>query len=339
MPGQRIGAIWLDMTTPRLLLGRGQFSEVYLGKLNGNRDVAIKRMVVENQPNADYNKIPVNQPDAENNQIPENPPDPGYNQIVNQTPSTMRSNRINEALGRLDHPNVIKLLHVEEKNSIKYFALELCDTTLHQYKMGPCNEAMPNEVFVLLDMIKGLRYIHSNGFAHRNIEPKNILISKPPIRIILSDFGLSKPIDLNGSYSVSQDRALLRQRLNEDVQLRWLAPEMLDNPDDQGFSEKRGSIASDTFSMGCVFFFYLTPGLHPFGSGLHSTHMNIVNGKPVNLKYLPEEQQRFRSTIEAMITNEPAARKGLADVENDLLEVIANLNLIEPQMERPDWLM
>ncbi|XP_032799578.2 serine/threonine-protein kinase/endoribonuclease IRE2 isoform X2 [Daphnia magna] len=231
----------------------------------------------------------------------------------------------------------------------RYFALELCAATLHQYCMRRYNGPMPPVAVVLLHIVRGLRHVHCKGFAHRNIEPKNILISKSfPTRIILSDFGLSKSVsNLSGSYSVSQDRSI-----NQDGQLLWLAPELLDNPDDQGFSEKRGSIASDTFSAGCVFFFYLTPGWHPFGSGLDSIYMNILNGKPVILRYLPEEQHRFKSTIEAMILKKPEDRISLEQVENNLQEIIgpylfeAETESIripddgeDGQDERPDWLM
>ncbi|XP_057372086.1 serine/threonine-protein kinase/endoribonuclease ire-1-like [Daphnia carinata] len=252
MTGKHIGAIWLDTTNPRSLLGEGQYSAIYLGKLNGSTNVAIKVIEVEDQPDEKYNQLPEDQPDAYHNQMP------------GQMPAKQRSNRMNEVLGRLKHPNVIKLLGVEEEDSIKYFALELCAATLDQYCRGLYTGPMPREEDVLLQMISGLRYVHSEKYVHRNIEPKNILISKFPIRIILSDFALSKPIDPNGSLSVSKNMSI-----NQGRQLCWLAPEMLDNPDDPGFSEKRGSIASDTFSAGCVIFYYLTLGLHPFGSDLH----------------------------------------------------------------------
>ncbi|KAI9561160.1 hypothetical protein GHT06_012116 [Daphnia sinensis] len=254
MVGRHFGRIWLDTENPHLLLGRGQFSDVFRGKLNGSMEVAIKRIVQENQP------------------------DPRYNQIAAINPDTQSSKRENEALRQLDHPNVIKLLHVEEHNSIKYFALELCAATLYQYCLRQYNGPMPPDAVVLLHISQSGPIPNSKGFAHRNIEPKNILISKSfPTRIILADFGLSKSVsNTSGSYSVSQDRSM-------NDQLCWLAAELLDNPDDQGFSEKRGSIASDIFSAGCVFYFYLTPGWHPFGSDLDSTQRNIFNGEPVLL--------------------------------------------------------
>ena len=139
---------------------------------------------------------------------------------------------------------------------------------------------MPSEATVLLNIVSGLVYVHSRGLAHRNIEPKNILISSTlPVFIKLADFGLSKPVSTSGSFSVSRDHPV-------ESTLCWKAPEMLDHTDDEAFSEKRGSIASDTFSAGCVFFYFLTPGWHPFGhlSSEFSTRKNISEGRPVYLK-------------------------------------------------------
>lgn len=121
---------------------------------------------------------------------------------------------------------------------------------------------MPSDATVLLDIIRGLRYVHFKGIAHRNIHPKNILISSSlPVIIKLADFGLSKPVNDGGSHSISRD--------NRSV--CYKAPEMLNNNPD-----KRGSIASDTFSAGLVFFYFLSKGFHLFGSNPIRIRTNIL---------------------------------------------------------------
>ena len=92
-----------------------------------------------------------------------------------------------------------------------------------------------------------------------------------PVVIKLSDFDLCKSVTTSGSYSVSGGRG-------DDC---YKAPEILDDDDDQGISEKRGSIASDIFSAGLVFFYFLTPGWHLFGNGFNIP-TNIVNKEHVN---------------------------------------------------------
>lgn len=135
---------------------------------------------------------------------------------------------------------------------------------------------MPSNAKVFLDITRGLRYIHSKGFAHRNIKPSNILISEGlPVTLVISDFGLSKPISRDtGSCSISHSNSS-----NGDTAC-WTAPEMLDDPNDEAYGDKRGTTASDVFSAGCVFFYFLTMGWHPFGEPKF-TKQNIKNGESV----------------------------------------------------------
>jgi serine/threonine-protein kinase/endoribonuclease IRE1 len=42
----------------------------------------------------------------------------------------------------------------------------------------------------------------------------------------------------------------------------------------------RGKASSDIFSMGCLFFTYLTQGRHPFSNGsVHTIPLNIIENK------------------------------------------------------------
>lgn len=153
----------------------------------------------------------------------------------------------------------------------RYIVLELCTTSLYQYcdlyNRDLPRPSMPSDATVLFDIVRGLRYVHFNGLAHRNIHPKNILIAinkHSSVIIKLADFGLCKSVNDRGSYSFSQDHG----------SVCYKAPEVLH---DENNREKRGSIAGDTFSAGLVFFFYLSKGYHLFGCNSIHIRINIVN--------------------------------------------------------------
>ena len=64
-----------------------------------------------------------------------------------------------------------------------------------------------------------------------------------------------------------------------------MAPELLKLHDDQVvLSEFRGTIQSDVFSAGCVFFYFASKGVHPYGTtsgfetALNIETQNLVNG-------------------------------------------------------------
>jgi serine/threonine-protein kinase/endoribonuclease IRE1 len=136
--------------------------------------------------------------------------------------------------------------------------------------LGP----MPTKVEVLYQLALGLEHIHKSGLIHRDIKPENVLIWVNPengnVLMKWADFGLSKPIN---------ERGIKGTEL-------WFAPEILKLQDDEkakkGEIEQRGTIKTDVFEEGLVFGYYLTDGLHPFGS-ISQRATNIHENKPVNL--------------------------------------------------------
>ncbi len=218
--------------------------------------------------------------------------------------------------------------------------MELCAASLDQRYLPPGNPAkydgpMPDDRHVLLQIAKGLNYIHSQKFVHRDIKPSNILISKPSslykhtnnVSIKISDFGLSKRTSDGGSYSISGSKR----------DSCWSAPELLEaNINDA--SAVRGSVSSDIFSTGCVFFFHLTRGMHLFGIGME-INVNIIEGNRKKLgtiallisfvifkNYLlyisvklAENHSFARDIIISMTAKNPKERIGLTDVISTLL--------------------
>ena len=116
-------------------------------------------------------------------------------------------------------------------------------------------------------MTSGLDFIHTNRHVHRDINSNNILISLGGDRLIIADFGLVKKVHDTESYSAS----------NTHGHDQWLAPERIlqkYNP----HKNHRTTLACDVFSLGCVFYFFLTKGSHPFGNEW-LIGKNIVEGK------------------------------------------------------------
>lgn len=113
-------------------------------------------------------------------------------------------------------------------------------------------------------MSAGLHYIHSQNLVHRSINPKNILIQAscggcPCFKI--SDFGISVP-----SW---EDYELLHSYDFFKWSTWYHSPELikrLHNRQDK-FDPRTnpfGTFSGDIFSLGCVFFTFLTKGKHPF---------------------------------------------------------------------------
>ncbi|KZR97050.1 Uncharacterized protein APZ42_008288, partial [Daphnia magna] len=121
--------------------------------------------------------------------------------------------REEDAMLKLEHPNIVQLLHFEKDNDFMYYALELCVASLDQLFLKSDNPKkydgrMPRQIVVFSQLASGLEHIHSKKLIHRDINPKNILIMKSPGKIeeiILkwSDFGLAKSVNEKGLHSWS----------------------------------------------------------------------------------------------------------------------------------------
>jgi serine/threonine protein kinase len=165
--------------------------------------------------------------------------------------------------------------------------LELCKASLDQLFLDESNPKkytgppLPHHLTVLLQLAFGLDHIHSKNLIHRDIKPENVLISvgsdDQKVTMKWADFGLSKPVNERGTFSMSGIKGTTN----------WMAPELLKEYSAGHRSNAmpiRGTIKSDIFAEGLVFGYYLGKGVHPFGSNRLKIPSNIEKGKPVNME-------------------------------------------------------
>uniref|UniRef100_A0A671UFY3 Serine/threonine-protein kinase/endoribonuclease IRE1 n=1 Tax=Sparus aurata TaxID=8175 RepID=A0A671UFY3_SPAAU len=206
------------------------------------------------------------------------------------------------------HPNVIRYFCTERDRLFTYIAIELCAATLQQYVEDPSCFPELNPVSLLEQTMCGLSHLHSLNIVHRDLKPRNILLSGPSalgrVRALISDFGLCKKIP-DGRTSFS-----LRSGIPGTE--GWIAPEVLrDTPCN------KPTAAVDVFSAGCVFYFVVSRGQHPFGDALRR-QVNILSGE-YSLSHFMEDIHGendviAQDLIERMISTEPESRPSTACV-------------------------
>lgn len=245
-----------------------------------------------------------------------------------------------------DHPNVIRYFCSQSSDSEKflYIALELCLCSLEDLvekpKSYPKNlRILPsNSTDVLRQLASGLNYLHSLKIIHRDIKPQNILVADltqkkgvSNIRLLISDFGLCKKLDIDqSSFRATTQNAALGTS-------GWRAPELLldhdlmeispssvysvDSTQDQSTlgstgNGKRLTKAIDIFSLGCLFFYILSGGLHPFGDR-YLREGNICKGEydlSILNKKSPHKFVEAQHLISLMIHFNPRLRPNTATI-------------------------
>uniref|UniRef100_A0A8C9VF40 Serine/threonine-protein kinase/endoribonuclease IRE1 n=1 Tax=Scleropages formosus TaxID=113540 RepID=A0A8C9VF40_SCLFO len=168
-----------------------------------------------------------------------------------------------------EHPNVIRYFCTEKERQFQYIAIELCAATLQEYvEQKDFDRHGLEPVMLLQQTMSGLAHLHSLSIVHRDLKPHNILVSMPNahgrVRAMISDFGLCKKLAA-GRHSFSR-------RSGVPGTEGWIAPEVLSED-----SKANPTCAVDIFSAGCVFYYVVSEGCHPFGKSLQR-QANILLG-------------------------------------------------------------
>ena len=162
-----------------------------------------------------------------------------------------RFEREANALHRLVHPHIVRILDHGEQDGTHYLVTELVDGKDLAVRMREEQLTLEDAVGIMVQVCDGMAYAHQAGVVHRDLKPANIIIASDGTVKVL-DFGLAQ---ITGADA--QITSLTRTDLAIGT-FNYLSPE-------QRMNAKAVDARADIFSLGVVFFEMLT-GTLPIGS-------------------------------------------------------------------------
>lgn len=189
---QAVSASVFDFYDKGKLIGRGAYSEVFIGRDKIRNELcAIK---VLQRPDAEHAKL---------------------------------IDRELLVLHMLNHQNIVQIYDIFDTSSKTYVIMEyLAGGELLDMITENDHLAERSAKHVIREVLESVRYLHSIGVVHRDVKPENILCVNRswPLRVKLTDFGLSRVLH---SSAEGNDR-VMRSQCGTAY---YLAPEIAHNLD------------------------------------------------------------------------------------------------------------
>jgi hypothetical protein len=194
----------------------------------------------------------------------------------------VRFKREGELLATLDHPGVVKYLHLVEDAPVTYLVMELIrGRRLSDWARDHDDAVRIEAVLAALD---ALQHLHDHHVIHRDLKPSNILVEDETNRVVIVDLGLA--------WLANGPAATLTQASAWSA--AYAPPEVLADP-----HASRGP-KHDIYSMGVVLYEILA-GRRPAGGNRvplahHRDGLKLIDA--VIDRALAPDEGRFASTHE-----------------------------------------
>jgi serine/threonine protein kinase len=211
-----------------------------------------------------------------------------------------------EAMARLDHPNIVQFLDVDQSGNNFFYAMEYVQGTdlrrLVRYT-GPL--PVPVAAEFTRQAAFGLQHAHEHSLVHRDIKPANLyLTTSKNADGTPADDNLIKILDW-GLSSVRPPG----QRAEQEGQAKYILGTIDFLSPEQALNPNAASIRSDIYSLGCTLYYLLT-GHVPFPDGtIAEKLLKHQQAEPAPLTfYRKDVPAAFSALLKRMLAKRPEDR-------------------------------
>ncbi len=211
-----------------------------------------------------------------------------------------RAIREARAIAQINHPNVVRIFDVVEKDGAPWIIMELVPSrSLFEVLIDDGPMTPQQAAKVGLDVLAALTAAHRVGILHRDVKPANVLLASDG-RVVLTDFGLAT---LVGDATMTRTGIVIGSPA-------YLAPERA--------ADEPADAKGDLWSLGAVLF-TAVEGEPPY---VRSSPMATLAALMVEPPPIPKKAGPLHPVIEALLRKNPAERADAVEAER-LLRAVA----------------
>jgi tRNA A-37 threonylcarbamoyl transferase component Bud32 len=221
-----------------------------------------------------------------------------------------------EALGRLQHPNIVQVHEVGEHQGKPFFSLEFCPGGSLDKRLAGSPLPPPEAAALTQTLARATHAAHRAQVVHRDLKPANVLLRADGTPKI-TDFGLAKKLDDDAGPT----------RPGETMGTpSYMAPEQAEGGREVG-------PAADVYALGAILYELLT-GRPPFKAATpFDTLRQVVTAEPVPPRQLnPKVPADLETVCLKCLRKEPGRRYPSAE---HLADDLGRWQRGEPVQARP----
>jgi eukaryotic-like serine/threonine-protein kinase len=229
-----------------------------------------------------------------------------------------------EAAARLQHPNIVQVYEVGERDGLPYFSLEYVDGGSLDRRIAGAPQPPRQSAALVQVLTRAMAYAHERGVVHRDLKPANVLLTAGGVPKV-ADFGLAKRLE--GDATATRSGVVVGTA-------SYMAPEQA-----AGQAHEVGP-AADVYALGAILYELLT-GRPPFrGGSLFETLRLVRTREPVPPRQLAAGVPRDLETVcLKCLQKEPAKRYASADaLADDLGRFLAGEPIRARRVSAPERL-
>jgi serine/threonine-protein kinase len=197
-------------------------------------------------------------------------------------------------LNRLEHRNILPVLHSGESQGLFYFTMPLTGGETLRSRIDESG-ALPLEdsLSLIRDVAAAIDHAHEHNVLHRDITPSNVMLEEG--RAIVCDFGIARAIEVAVGEELSSSGLVIG------------TPEYMSPEQASGDPELTGAV--DIYALGCLTYTMLT-GEAPFsGPTTQAILARHVAEHPRSIRIVrPEVPERWQRTVEWALSKDPEKR-------------------------------